>query len=578
MSAAITPITTLDGPALKRAYTAGYHWLERHKETINALNVYPVPDGDTGTNMTKTLAAAVKESASGDDASASAFMERFSRGALMGARGNSGSILSQSLRGFNRAIAGKTTLTPNDFAAGLHEASISAYGCVEKPVEGTILTVAQVMADAATDSASNGSDFIQLLEDTLRAGRDAVAHTPEQLQKLKDAGVVDAGGQGYVTVLEGVLRSLKGEKVEPVSAIAAADQEIKEAHRHGAVQIEEEFGYEVVFLLRGENLDLDNIRHTLTAMGGVSTVVAGDSQLIKVHTHVPWPGKVLDYGVSLGSLLDINIENLQEQSIAYAEESARERGLDTLDLHSAASQNGASPASANGAHPADPAPDVEKLPIGVVAVAAGAGWASIFESAHLGGVVSGGQTMNPSAEDLLRAVEAVPSDNVILLPNNSNIILSARQVADLTKKRVRVIPTASMPQGVAALLAFNHQADFETNTLTMERALNSVATGEITRAVRAVSMDGVSVNTGDIIGLADGKLRAAGQSLDQVAHDLLAKMDAASHEIITIFPGQDVTDADAEAMASRIRAWFPGPEVETQRGGQPFYDYIIAVE
>jgi DAK2 domain fusion protein YloV len=417
-----------------------------------------------------------------------------------------------------------------------------------------------------------------MLEDATRAGREAVAHTPEQLQKLKDAGVVDAGGQGYETVLEGVLRSLKGEAVEPVSAIAAADQDIKETHRHGAVQIEEEFGYEVVFLLRGENLDLDGIRHTLTAMGGVSTVVAGDSQLIKVHTHVPWPGKVLDYGVGLGSLLDINIENLQEQSLAYAEESARERGLDTLDLHSAASQNGADPASANGAHPADATPSAEKLPIGVIAVAAGEGWASIFESAHLGGVVSGGQTMNPSTEDLLRAVEACPSDNVILLPNNSNIILSARQVADLTTKHVRVIPTDSMPQGVAALLAFNHQADFETNALTMERALNNVATGEITRAVRAVSMDGVAVNEGDVIGLADGKLSAAGQNLEQVAHDLLTKMDAANHEIITIYAGQDVTDADAEAMASRVRAWFSGPEIEAQRGDQPFYDYIIAVE
>ncbi len=343
-------------------------------------------------------------------------MEQFSRGALMGARGNSGSILSQALRGFNKTIAGKAAITPTDFAAALQEGSRAAYLCVEKPVEGTILTVARESAGAAVKSASAGADFLQLLEDTVRAGKDAVARTPDQLQKLKDAGVVDAGGQGFVTILEGALRFLKGEPVEPLSH--GEREQIDEAHK-GIVEIEEEFGYEVVFLLRGENLDLDGIRRTLNAMGGVSTVVAGDSQMIKVHTHVPMPGKVLDYGVSLGSLLDINIENLQEQSLAYAEESARERGLTGMNLHSAALQNGAHSASPPAALPAPPAPAVERLPVGVVAVAAGDGWARLFESYHLGGVVPGGQTMNPSTEDLLRAVEACPSDNVILLPNNS---------------------------------------------------------------------------------------------------------------------------------------------------------------
>ncbi|HEU0028461.1 MAG TPA: DAK2 domain-containing protein, partial [Ktedonobacterales bacterium] len=412
-------LMSLDGPTLKSAFTSGYYWLERHKEAINALNVYPVPDGDTGKNMTLTMAAAVQATASGQDASASAFMEKFSRGALMGARGNSGSILSQALRGFNKSIAGKAAITPAEFAAALQEGARAAYQCVEKPVEGTILTVARESADAAMSSAKAGASFSKLLEDTVRAGKEAVARTPDQLQKLKDAGVVDAGGQGYVTVLEGALRYLKGEPVEPLSH-TERDQ-IDEAHR-GHVQIEEEFGYEVVFLLRGENLDVDGIRRTLNAMGGVSTVVAGDSQMIKVHTHVPMPGKVLDYGVSLGSLLDINIENLQEQSLAYAAESARERGLTGMDLHSAAGQNGARPASPPAPPPAPPA--VERLPVGVVAVAAGDGWARLFESYRLGGVVPGGQTMNPSTEDLLRAVETCPSDNVILLPNNHNIFMS----------------------------------------------------------------------------------------------------------------------------------------------------------
>jgi fatty acid kinase len=569
-------LMSLDGPALKGALTAGFHWLERHKEAINALNVYPVPDGDTGKNMTLTMAAAVQATAGGQDASASAFMEKFSRGALMGARGNSGSILSQALRGFNKAIAGKDAITPADFADALQEGARAAYQCVEKPVEGTILTVARECADAASNSANAGAGYPQLLEDIVRAGKEAVARTPDQLQKLKDAGVVDAGGQGYVTVLEGVLRYLKGEPIEPLSH-AERDQ-IDEAHR-GHVQIEEEFGYEVVFLLRGENLDLDGIRRTLNSMGGVSTVVAGDSQMVKVHTHVPMPGKVLDYGVSLGSLLDINIENLQEQSLAYAEAGARERGLTGMDLHSAALQNGARPASPPVAPPAPPAPPaVERLAVGVVAVAAGDGWARIFESYRLGGVVPGGQTMNPSTQDLLRAVEDCPSDNVILLPNNHNIFMSARQVGDLTSKRVYVVPSDSMPQGIAALLAFNHQGDFENNAAAMERALNSVVSGEVTRAVRAVTIDGVAVNQGDIIGLADGKLVASGQDLDQVTHDLLTQMDAAGHEIITLFPGQDVTPDAGEAMAARVREWFPGQEVEVQRGDQPHYDYIISVE
>jgi fatty acid kinase len=560
------PEATLDGRALKRVFTAGFHWLERHKEYINALNVYPVPDGDTGKNMTLTLAAAVKATASEEEPSASAFMDAFSRGALMGARGNSGSILSQSLRGFSKAIAGKDSLTPADFAAALQEGARSAYQCVEKPVEGTILTVAREAGEAAAQAAARPDiTFPQLLEATVIAGKAAVDRTPDQLQKLKDAGVVDAGGQGYITVYEGVMRALKGEPVEPLTH---AEREQMATGQKGAVEIEEEFGYEVVFLLRGENLDVDGIRRTINAMGGVSTVVAGDGQMLKVHTHVPLPGKVLDYGVSLGSLIDINIENLQEQSLEYAKASAQERGLSDLDVHAgAAGQNGGQRAAAT-----------ERLPIGVVAVASGDGWARLFESYRLGGVVPGGQTMNPSTEDLLQAVEACPSDNVILLPNNHNILMSARQVGGLTSKRVAVVPSDSMPQGVSALLAFNHEADFETNAAAMERALSAVRTGEVTRAVRSVTMDGVSASEGDLIGLADGKMTVSGQDLDQVTHGLLTAMDASDYEIITLFPGQETSPADTEAMAGRIRAWFPGQEVETQRGDQPHYAYIIAVE
>ncbi|HEX8731568.1 MAG TPA: DAK2 domain-containing protein [Ktedonobacterales bacterium] len=570
----------LDGQALKTLYLAGYAWLERHKEVINALNVYPVPDGDTGKNMTLTMAAAVKALGDSQETAINTVARVFAQGALMGARGNSGSILSQILGGFSGSVASKTTITPADFAEGLRAGAVSAYACVERPVEGTILTVAREAADAALASAGRGSGFVQLLEDTLREGQASVARTPDLLDKLRNAGVVDAGGQGYVTVLEGMLRSLRGEAVE--QAPRSEREAAPEAHRRGLVEIEEEFGYEVVFLLRGENLDVAGIRATINDMGGVSTVVAGDSQMLKVHTHTPTPGKILDYGVSLGSLLDINIENLQEQSIEYAEESARERGLTGMDLHSAASVNGARPAtSATPAAPAlppQPPEPVEAREVGVVAVVAGDGWANIYGSYRLGGIVSGGQTMNPSVEDLLRAVEACPSDQVMLLPNNGNIIMSARQVPQLTKKRVHVTPTTSMPQGVAALLAYNHQADFETNAAAMDKAITAISSGEVTRAVRDAQIDGVAVRVGEYIGLANGKLVASGGDLTQTLHDLLARMGAGDHEIITLFSGQDVTPADAEAMAARVREWFPGQEVEPQDGGQPFYDYIVSVE
>jgi DAK2 domain fusion protein YloV len=578
--------STLDGQDLKKAFLAGYAWLERHKEAINALNVYPVPDGDTGKNMTLTMAAAVRELGDTKDASASAVARDLARGALMGARGNSGSILSQILGGFSAAIAEKSSISPVDFANGLRQGAKAAYLCVEKPVEGTILTVSREASDAAMESAERGSNFVQLLDDTVRAGRASVARTPDLLDKLKNAGVVDAGGQGYVTVLEGILRYLQGEPVEQAPRI---ERETPTAMRHGVVEIEEEFGYEVVFLLRGENLDVKGIRATINSMGGVSTVVAGDSQMLKVHTHTPTPGKILDYGVSLGSLLDINVENLQEQSLEYAEESARERGLTGLDLHAGVATNAAG--VVNGARPASAAPTladppagpaasepVEAREVGVVAVVAGDGWANIYGSYRLGGIVPGGQTMNPSVEDLLKAVEACPSDQIILLPNNGNIIMSARQVPQLTKKRVHVTPTTSMPQGVAALLAFNHQADFETNAAAMDRAIADIATGEITTAVRDAQIDGVAVRAGDIIGLANGKLTSSGHDQAQTLHELLMRMGAGQREIITLYSGQDVTAQAAEVMAEQVRSWFPDQEVETQRGGQPFYDYVVSAE
>lgn len=571
--------SVFDGQDLKRAVMAGHAWLEQHRDAINALNVFPVPDGDTGTNMSLTMRAAVKEIAESDEIAAYVIAEKLSRGALMGARGNSGVILSQILRGLSHGLAQKSTFTAKDFSAALNEAAKLAYRAVIKPVEGTILTVVRESGEAAQQSADRGADLPTLLGDIVTAAKASVERTPDLLPTLKQAGVVDAGGQGLTMIFEGMWRYINGESVQ----LTAREQreERSEVHK-GKVAIEEEFGYEVVFLLHGENLDVESIRDTITSMGGVSTVVAGDTRLLKVHTHIATPGKILDYGVSLGSLQDINIENLQEQSLRYAAESAREYGL-------VGSANGATALSGQGAAGVGAATAVASPPsqaeaaqamgdIATVVVAAGNGWVKVFESLGVTRIVPGGQTMNPSTQELLQAVEACPAQKVIVLPNNSNVVMSARQVPQLTSKQVHVIATDSMPQGIGALLAFNFDADFETNYQAMEAAYQRVQTAEITRAVRTVQIDGINVTEGDIIGLVNGRLVTAGIDLEVVVHETLGRMHTEQYEIVTLYYGADIAADMANMMAQRIKEQFPGQEVEVVEGGQPYYAYIISAE
>ncbi|HEX6540489.1 MAG TPA: DAK2 domain-containing protein [Ktedonobacterales bacterium] len=577
-------ISVFDGQDLKRAVLAGQAWLEQHREAINALNVFPVPDGDTGTNMTLTMRAATKEIADSTEKSASVIAATFSRGALMGARGNSGVILSQILRGLSKGLEGKTTFTAVDFATALQESARLAYSAVIKPVEGTILTVIRESAEAAQQSAARGANLSTLLGDTVHAAQASVARTPNLLPTLKQAGVVDAGGQGLAIILEGVWRYSRGESL--TMSPREFREEVAESHQKGMVTVEEEFGYEVVFLLEGENLDVDGIRQTIIDMGGVSTVVAGDSTLLKVHTHTPTPGKILDYGVSLGSLQDINIENLQAQSLRYAAESAREHGLKMPESARAAGTGAASFNGRGGPGAAVAAPVAETSAaqpatgeIGTVAVAAGDGWVELFQSLGVSAIVPGGQTMNPSTQELLEAVQRCPTLKVILLPNNGNVIMSARQVPELaTGKEVYVIPSDSLPQGVSALLAFNFEADFATNCQAMEQASKQVQTAEITQAVRSVQIDGVNVSEGDIIGLVNNRLVTAGADRQAVVHDTLTRMDVGQYEIITVYSGSGVDAATASEMAQRIKEWFPAQEIEVVRGGQPYYDYIISAE
>ena len=445
----------------------------------------------------------------------------------------------------------KTTFTALDLAAAFQEASKLAYRAVIRPVEGTILTVIREVAEAAQQGAGEGDDIVAQMQVIVTAARQAVAKTPDLLPTLKQAGVVDAGGQGLATLLEGIWRYTRGETIQSIVTEAPKPHtEIKK----GRISVEEEFGYEVVFLLHGQRLDVEAIRDTITQMGGVSTVVAGDAKLLKVHTHTLTPGKILDYGVSLGSLMDINIENLQEQSLRYEAESKAEHADD-------GEQN-----------------QREVGEIATVAVAAGEGWVKLFESLGVGAIVPGGQTMNPSTQELLAAVQQVSSPKIILLPNNGNVILSARQVPSLTEKEVHVVTTGTLPEGVSALLAFNYEADFSTNCTTMDNAAKRVQTAEITTAVRTVQIDGVHVQEGDIIGLLNGRLVVAGTNLLNIIHETLQRMKAEQYEIFTLYYGEEVTKDQADETARQIKSWYPSQEIEVLSGGQPYYAYILSAE
>jgi DAK2 domain fusion protein YloV len=548
---------TWDGIQWKQAVAAASRWLDRHAAGINALNVFPVPDGDTGTNMTLTLQAAAKQVAGSVSHSVAEITSGMSYGALMGARGNSGVILSQVLRGFHRGLGNSETLGPAEWAAAMREAANTAYQAVLKPVEGTMLTVIREMADGAEAAASTG-DLLAVMSATVEAGRTSVERTPTLLQKLRDAGVVDAGGQGLYVIFEGILRFARGASVDTgdITTTGGAPLELAPDGVHVA---HGEYGYCTNFILVGKDLGFPQVRDWI-AEHGDSAVVVGDDRLIKVHVHTEQPGEILSYVCARGNLRQVAITDMQEQHEEF------------LDMHEQAA------AKAPAAPAAPSAGDPELSRIATVAVVSGSGLADIFRSMGATALVEGGQTMNPSTEELLRTIEALPHDEVIILPNNGNIIMAAKQTQALTKKRVAVVPTDTIPQGMAALVAFNYEADLETNARAMEAAAQNVETGEITTAVRQVSMNGIEIQIGDVIGLHNGTLVIAGHSNEEVAHDLLAQLEAGERELITIYYGQDVTADQAATFAEQIRAQYPDQEVEVLPGGQPFYAYIISVE
>ena len=538
------PIQFCDGRGLKRLVGAGLAWLERHQAAINALNVYPVPDGDTGTNMLLTMQSAYQEIQESPEEEVGVIAQKVAHGALMGARGNSGVILSQIFRGFARSLEGVDAFDTVQFAAALRDAAVMAYKGVIKPVEGTILTVAREASEAAVHAAASSEDLTYVLERVVLEARDSVTRTPTLLSVLAEAGVVDAGGQGLFVILEGMLRYARGERLTVDTDLAEA-LDLHTLH----LESEEGYGYDIQFLIHGEGLNVAEIRQTIDSMGECALVV-GDTRTVKVHVHSPEPGTPINYGASVGSISRVIVENMQEQYQDFVLSKAQQAAKPVDSLSG----------------------------IGTVVVAPGPGLATVFESLGASFVVPGGQTMNPSTEELLKAVESTRADKVIILPNNKNIVMAAEQVKSLSEKQVEVIRTITVPQGISALLSLNYQADLATNVRTMSEAAEAIETAEITQAVRSVQIDGMECEEGEVIGLVNGKLKAKGDNPNQVALDALQVMNAQDLEIVTLYYGESITADEAQQLADEIADRYPEQEIEVVDGGQPHYHYILSAE
>jgi hypothetical protein len=536
--------TALNAEELRKMLMAGAAALGRHKEEVNSLNVFPVPDGDTGTNMNLTVEAANREMAKHMSATIKQISDALSMGSLMGARGNSGVILSQIFRGLAKGLAEAESITPHVLAIALQMGVDTAYKAVIKPVEGTILTVAKGAARAAA-KYSRAEDLNTIMEKILHEAQNTLDRTPELLPVLKQAGVVDAGGKGLCYILEGWLDFLEGRSIAE-TPVPAADAPAAVEAIDGA---DLEFSYCTEFLLTGEDLNEDVFRRELCKHGN-SLVVVGTSGLIKIHIHTNNPGLVLDFALGQGKeLQDIKIDNMRYQH--------REILID----------------------PQADAPQAEAKLNGVVTVAAGGGMEEIFKSMGADYVVRGGQTMNPSTEDFLQAIKKINAQRIIILPNNKNILMAAKQAAEVADKPVVVIPTKTIPQGLTALL--NYSSDEEDLThleAAMQEGLAKVKTGQVTYAVRDSVFDGQPIAEGNILGIADGKIVTVTENIDETTLNLVAEMVDEESELITLFYGEDLEREAAEKIAACLEETYPDHEVELHPGGQPLYYFIIAIE
>jgi uncharacterized protein len=544
----MSKMSVVAGQELRDMFSAATSWLEKSSADIDALNVFPVPDGDTGTNMMLTMRSTMEEAYRAPDHSAAGVAHAMAKGALMGARGNSGVILSQIWRGLAQGLEDKEAFDAAELAEALEKSAQTAYKGVSNPVEGTMLTVIKDAAAAARTQVDEGNDdIIQVLEAVVAAAGESVANTPRLLKVLKDAGVVDAGGQGIYTLFEGALRYLKGETEQmrlrkPQIIVSELPYTAPSPQVSGIDEVP--YGYCTEFLLKGEDLDAEEIRKRLEKKGE-SLIVVGDDSAVRIHIHTLTPGNIISIATKLGTLHQVSIRNMDEQHQDFLE--MQKEKMPTTDT-------------------------------AVIAVASGDGLNDVFGSLGAAAVVPGGQTMNPSTKDILQIVETTPSDNVIILPNNKNIIATANQVQSLTQKKIKVVPTKTIPQGVVALLAFDYEADFKANAEIMARALASVKTIEITRSVRATRINGLKIRRKQPIGLLDGELIAVGDTELEVVNQLFSRLCLDDAEVVTIYYGAEVEAAEAEEISDSITGQYPKLQVEVIRGGQPHYSYIISVE
>ena len=553
---------TIDGLKFAEMVKMGSHHLYQNADYVDSLNVFPVPDGDTGTNMNLSMTSGAKETETGAVNHIGQTAQALSKGLLMGARGNSGVILSQLFRGFGKAIENEETIDGLKFAAALKYGVETAYKAVMKPVEGTILTVAKDAANVGVEKASTTVDMIEVMEAVVEESKASLERTPDLLPVLKEVGVVDSGGQGLVYVYEGFLACLKGEELPEKTSVQSMDELVNAEHHRsvqGFMNTEDiEYGYCTEFMvkfddekLKSNPYDESDFRQALSQFGD-SLLVISDDEVAKVHIHTEEPGDALNYGQHFGSLIKIKIENMREQHLEIV----------------------------GGNHVAQSAvkKEITKHPYAVVTVAMGSGIAELLKSLGASAVIEGGQTMNPSTEDIVKAIQEVGAERVLILPNNKNIIMAAEQAAEIIGIESAVVPTKTVPEGLAAILAFNPEAEVAVNASVMTEAASCVKTGQVTHAVRDTAIDGVEITKDDFMGISGGKIVISEASLEEVMQTLMHALIEKDDEIVTLLYGEDVNEEEASAIVSYIEDNFDHVEVELYPGKQPLYPYIISVE
>ena len=572
-------ISTIDAGMLKNAFLAGAKGLEAKKDWINELNVFPVPDGDTGTNMTLTIMAAAKEVAELENPTMDQLAKAISSGSLRGARGNSGVILSQLLRGFTKEIKAVEEIDTTILANAMVRGTETAYKAVMKPKEGTILTVAKAMAAKGLEMASQTDDIEEFVKQVIEYGDYVLSQTPEMLPVLKQAGVVDSGGQGLMQVVKGAVDGLLGKTVDfsldtvPDSGNrpAAGEKAARGAARTDIDTADIKFGYCTEFIINLEKVYTDKdeteLKSYLESIGD-SLVVVSDDEIVKVHVHTNHPGLAFEKALAFGSLSRMKIDNMreehQERVIQDSERLAREQAAGEQEDKDKAT--------------GEEAPS-ERREYGFIAVSSGEGLSDIFRGIGADCLIEGGQTMNPSTEDMLKAIERVNAENIFILPNNKNIIMAAQQARDLTEdKNIIVIPSRTVPQGITALVNFMPDLGPEENTQTMTEEMGNVRTAQITYAVRTTNIDGIDIEEGDIMALGDHGMLAVGKSVDGVALDAMKEMLDEECELVTIYYGADVSEHEAKVLEEQAQEQYPDKEIELQYGGQPIYYYLISAE